>query len=459
MDPVVSKLASGQTPLSGRRIAVVGLGHSGLAAVRLARRLGAQVVGLDSRDTLALPDDLKTDGVQFRLGAHSEGDFAGVDLVVISPGIPPLPLFDALQRGVDGGKPVEVIGEFEFATRQFEHESIVIGGTNGKSTTTTLVARMLEGRIGADGPARVFAGANLGEPTANSVGPDWDFVVYEVSSFQLERAPQFRPRVSVLLNITEDHLDRYPDFAAYAHAKGNAFVNQRPEDTAIVPATDALCLEQARRGKARIVTFGDGGDYRVHADRLVEVATGEGIALSSVPLYGKHNWANLAAAVAAARAVGSDWDSIERGLKRFVPLGHRMHKVREHNGVRYYDDSKGTNVGASVTALLGLVEPRCVLIAGGRDKQGSYEPLVRALATKGRALVVLGEAAELIANAAQGVLPILRAKDMQEAVQLAAGIAQPGDAVLLSPACSSFDMFTGYAERGDVFARAVQALP
>src|SRR6187399_1006192 len=139
MDPVVSKVASGQTPLSGRKVAVVGLGHSGLAAMRLARRLGAEVIGLDSRDTLALPDDLKAAGVEFRLGAHTAGDFAGVDLVVVSPGIPPLPLFDALQRGLDGAAPIEVIGEFEFATRQFEHQSIVIGGTNGKSTTTTLV--------------------------------------------------------------------------------------------------------------------------------------------------------------------------------------------------------------------------------------------------------------------------------------------------------------------------------
>jgi UDP-N-acetylmuramoylalanine--D-glutamate ligase len=445
--------------LSKQTLAVVGLGHSGIAAARLARRLGARVLGFDARERSALPASLEDEGIELRLGPHALQDFAGVELVVVSPGVPPLGVLDELeQRGVNGSAPVEVIGEFEFATRMLGPESIVIGGTNGKSTTTTLVARMLEGQKTPHGTAKVFAGANLGEPTALAVGGDWDFIVFEVSSFQLERAPRFRPRVSVLLNVTEDHLDRYPNFAAYAHAKGNAFVNQTPEDVAVVPAGDALCLEQASRGRGRIVTFGEGGDYTVQGDRLVEAASGEGIALGGVALYGKHNWANLAAAVAAVRAVGADWASLERGLQRFVPLGHRMHRVAQRAGVTYYDDSKGTNVGASVTAVLGLVEPRCVLIAGGRDKHGSYAPLVDALAQKGRALVVLGEAAERIATAAQGVLPVLRARDMQDAVQLAAARAQSGDAVLLSPACSSFDMFSGYAERGDVFARAVHAL-
>jgi UDP-N-acetylmuramoylalanine--D-glutamate ligase len=414
---------------------------------------------LDSRTNFTLPAELAEAGVELRLGEHSLADFAGVDQVVVSPGVPPLPILDELEQGAGERRPVEVIGEFEFATRLLDRECVVIGGTNGKSTTTTLVARMLEGNELPQGPARVFAGANLGEPTANAVGYAWDQVVFEVSSFQLERAPQFRPKVSVLLNITEDHLDRYPNFAAYVHAKGNAFVNQTHDDVAIVPAGDALCLAQARRGCGRIVSFGEAGDYQVQAEHLVELATGEGFPLSTVALYGKHNWANLAAAVAAVRAVGCDWESIVRGLQRFEPLGHRMARVRQRAGVSYYDDSKGTNVGASVTAVRGLVEPRCVLIAGGRDKHGSYQPLVEALAEKGRALVVLGEAAERIADAAVNVVPILRAKDMQEAVQLAASAAQAGDAVLLSPACSSFDMFSGYAERGDVFARAVSALP
>jgi UDP-N-acetylmuramoylalanine--D-glutamate ligase len=175
-------------------------------------------------------------------------------------------------------------------------------------------------------------------------------------------------------------------------------------------------------------------------------------------LYGRHNGLNLAAAIACVRALGLPWETLRMGLERFVPLAHRMQRVRTLDGVTYYDDSKGTNVGASVTAVRGLVEERCVLIAGGRDKHGSYAPLMDALRDKGRALVVLGEAQDKIANAAQGILPVLRATDMPHAVALARSQAKPGDAVLLSPACSSFDMFSGYAERGDVFARAVQAL-
>jgi UDP-N-acetylmuramoylalanine--D-glutamate ligase len=444
---------------SKRTIAVVGLGHSGVAAAALGARLGARVIGLDAKRPEKLPGALLDQRIALKWGAHELQDFAGVDLVIVSPGVPPLPIFEELAaRGPDGNGAIEVIGELEFASRFLDAPCVAIGGTNGKSTTTTLVARMLEARTTPHGPAKVFAGANLGEPSANAVGTDWDFVVFEVSSFQLERAPSYRPKVSVLLNITEDHLDRYPDFAAYAQAKGNAFVNQGPNDVAVVPFGDALCLQQAKRGNGRIVSFGGDGDYAVQGERLVERATGTGVELSGLPLYGKHNWDNLAAAIAAVRAVGTDWEAIRRGLAQFKPLGHRMHRVRQLDGVSYYDDSKGTNVGASVTALLGLPEVKCVLIAGGRDKHGSYAPLIDALRSKGRALIVLGEAAERIQAAAEGVLPVLRANDMQHAVNLARSKAEKGDAVLLSPACSSFDMFSGYAERGDVFTRCVQSL-
>jgi len=264
--------------------------------------------------------------------------------------------------------------------------------------------------------------------------------------------------VSVLLNVTEDHLDRYPSFELYAEAKGNAFVNQEPGNTAVIPFGDAVCEEQARRGRADRVTFGSAGDYAVDGATVTEARTGERFDLGSAKLHGTHNRHNAAAAIAAVRALEAPSDAVALGLRRFEPLPHRMALVGELSGVRFYDDSKGTNVGAAVTALGGLSEQRGVLIAGGRDKQGSYEPLVAALRERGRAVVVLGEAAERIFAAVGGALPVEHASDMNDAVKRAFRLAEQGDAVLLSPACSSFDMFKSYADRGDRFRDAVERL-
>ncbi|MGC4092302.1 MAG: UDP-N-acetylmuramoyl-L-alanine--D-glutamate ligase [Polyangiaceae bacterium] len=279
-----------------------------------------------------------------------------------------------------------------------------------------------------------------------------------MSSFQLERAPSFRPHVSLLLNITEDHLDRYPSFLAYAEAKGNAFVNQTAGDFAIVPSGDVACERQARRGAGRVVTFGEHADYRVEASGVLELVSGERFDLEGSRLFGRHNRDNAAAALGAARAVGVAAEAARRALVEFQPLPHRMALAGEVGGVRFYDDSKGTNVGASVTALRGLSEARGVLIAGGRDKFGSYEPLVDALVERGRAAVLIGEAAERIAEAIGGRVLVGRAETMDQAVEMAHRLAQPGDAVLLSPACSSFDMFKSYADRGQRFVASVARL-
>jgi UDP-N-acetylmuramoylalanine--D-glutamate ligase len=351
-----------------------------------------------------------------------------------------------------------VIGELELAYRLLlgqnaERRIVAVGGTNGKSTTTLLAYEMLGGASGG-----VFVGGNFGTPACDAVFAEHGAHVLEVSSFQLERAPEFRPNVSVLLNITDDHLDRYASFDEYANAKGNAFVNQGERDVAVVPVGDARCFTQARRGRGRIVTFGPGGDYFADESALVEAATGVRLPLGAAKLHGQHNLGNAAAAFATARALGVSLDVIAAGLARFQPLGHRMALAGEVSGVRFYDDSKATNVGAAVTALLGLAEPRAVLIAGGRDKLGSYEPLVSALRQKGRAVVLIGEAAPRIADAVGDTLPVVRASSMADAVERASGLARAGDAVLLSPACSSFDMFKSYADRGDHFVDAVAAL-
>jgi len=434
--------------LARKRVIVVGLGKSGISAARLCQRHGARVLGTDVAPAEKLPKELGALGIELSLGGHAGVDFGAADLIVVSPGVPPLPALGAAEAAG-----VPVIGEMELASRFVRAPVLAVGGTNGKSTTTTLCARMLE----ASG-RRIFAGANLGEPACEAALSEFDVVVFEVSSFQLERAPQFAPRVSVLLNISEDHLDRYASYAEYANAKGNAFVNQRAEDFAVVPEGDAACGAQARRGKGRLVTFGPGGDYALEGREVIERASGERFSLSGVALHGRHNLANAAAAIAAVRALGVGSSPVASGLRTFQPLHHRMALVRELDGVRYYDDSKGTNVGASVTALVGLEEERAVLIAGGRDKLGSYGPLVDALVDKGRAMVVIGEAAERIARAVGDRVPVVSAGSMVEAVEKAASLARAGDAVLLSPACSSYDMFRDYVDRGNQFVAAVKAL-
>jgi UDP-N-acetylmuramoylalanine--D-glutamate ligase len=429
-------------------VIVVGLGRSGIAAVRLLLAKGYSVIGTDSAEPSKLSPELKKLGIPLVLGGHEGVSFEDAQFIVVSPGVPTFP---ALERAE--AKEVEVIGELELAARYVQAPMVAVGGTNGKSTVTTLTALML-----TEGGNRTFSGGNLGTPLCEVVGTEYDALVVEVSSFQLERVRTFKPKVSILLNVTEDHLDRYPSFQAYADAKGNAFALQDLGDFAIIPAGDSICAEQAARGKGFVLSFGDCGDYRVEGRTVIEQETGCAFSLAGSRLFGAHNVTNAAACIAAARKFGVDEESIRRALLRFEPLAHRMAFVREFENVRFYDDSKGTNVGASVTALRGLAEPRGVLIAGGRDKLGSYAPLVEALRLKGRGLVVIGEAADAIAEAARGVLPIERVASMDEAVKTSFQLAQPGDAVLLSPACSSFDMFKSYGERGDRFVQAVMAL-
>jgi UDP-N-acetylmuramoylalanine--D-glutamate ligase len=434
--------------MQGARVIVVGLGKSGISAAKLCLSRGAHVVGTDSAPLEKVSPEARSLGIEIVAGGHAGVPFSESDLVIVSPGVPALP---ELERAEAAG--VEVIGELEFACRSIGAPILAVGGTNGKSTTTTLLAELLT----ASGK-RVFAGGNLGTPAAEAVGHEYDAVVLEVSSFQLERAPSFRPHVSVLLNITEDHLDRYPSFLAYAEAKGNAFVNQTPDDFAIVPSDDVECERQARRGHGRLVHFGPSGDYAVDAHGVVETASGERFDLEASKLFGRHNRENAAAAIAAARALGASLEAARRALVEFTPLAHRMALAGTVRGVRFYDDSKGTNVGAAVTALRGLNETRGVLNAGGRDKLGSYEPLVQALVERGRAAVLIGEAADRIAEAIAGRVRVERAVSMNEAVATAFALAQPGDAVLLSPACSSFDMFKSYADRGQKFVEAVALL-
>jgi len=423
-----------------------------MAAAALCALHGADVRGLDEKPREQLCDQQRElEQLKIELiNELSSESLAGCDLVVVSPGVPRHPVLDELEQGG-----AELVGELELASRFLRAPVVLIGGTNGKSTVTALVGAMLE-RAGK----KVFVGGNYGVPLCEAVAAQPDVCVVEISSFQAERVPTLRARVHALLNVSDDHLDRYDDFDDYARAKGNPFVNMTSEDVAVIPLGDAECAKQAARGAARRVTFSSAGDadVMVAGDAIVDRCSGERYSRASLRLRGRHNLANACAAIAIASAVGAKPDAIREGLADFGGLPHRSELVADIAGVRFYDDSKATNVGAAVAALAGLEEPRAVLIAGGRDKHGSYEPLVDTLRTRGRAVVLIGEAAARIEQAVGDAAPVLHATTMDDAVRVAAAQAERGDAVLLSPACSSFDMFSSFSARGEAFATAVKSL-
>ncbi len=397
----------------------------------------------------AVQSALAAEGVTLSLGGHPAGLFAGAEVVVLSPGVPPLAEVEAAQR-----RGALVVGELELGS-WFAHGPLVaITGTNGKSTVTTLVGEMLVAS-GFD----TFTGGNLGTPLCEAVGsaaltPSGRCVV-EVSSYQLEATTSFRPSVAVWLNLTPDHLDRYPSLAAYGAAKARIFLHQTASDHAVVPGDDPLMVAFARAGAAPVHTYGgEQSPVRLRGDAIVDIHGGT-YPLKTLKLRGSHNVGNAMAAVLAARLVGATPEAIGHVLATFPGLPHRMQEVAEVGGVVWYDDSKATNVGAALKALEGVDRP-VVLIAGGRDKGGSYEPLVQLLRVKGRAVVTLGEAAPLIESSLGTTVPWERATDLDDAVERAGALARSGDCVLLAPACSSLDMFANYAERGRAFAAAVR---
>jgi UDP-N-acetylmuramoylalanine--D-glutamate ligase len=449
--------------LSGKNVVVVGLGASGLAAVRFCAARGARVVANDKRDEATLGAAATTargHGAELRLGSHDDSVFQDADVIVLSPGVPALAAVDAAEA-----KGALVLGEAELALRFCAGRVIGITGTNGKSTVTSLLGEMCEA---AGFPT--FVGGNLGTPLLEAIGTPaaeaGGVIVVELSSFQLERAKKLRCHVAVLLNVTDDHLDRYASFAEYAAAKGRIFLGQEKGDVAIVPDGDELCLALARAGAAEVLTFGGSAGVVREVDGHVRDGRDsfEGIDLDvdELGIRGGHNVLNACAAVLAATALDVTTDVIERVLRTFRGLPHRMVHVRTLDDVDWFDDSKATNVGATLASLDGLASRpgKVVLIAGGVDKGGSYEPVRERLARFGRGLVLIGEARPLIRSACATLpIPILDAESMQSAVELARTLAVPGDAVLLAPACASFDMFQGYAHRGRVFEQHVRELP
>lgn len=446
--------------LRGRTVSVVGLARSGVAACRLLRQVGAAVLASDAKPRAALGREalaLEAEGVRIAAGGHPAEAFGGADLVVVSPGVPAdLPVLEELRAAG-----VPVIGELELAWRAMEAQVIAITGTNGKTTTTALTGALLRGQS-----RPVLVAGNIGTPlSAHALAfPADGIVVAEVSSFQLETAELFHPRVAAVLNLAPDHLDRHGSFARYTEIKARIFANQTEADCAVLNADDPPTARLAERVRGQVVWFSrrrtvphgvfceDGwivARLNGHLEAICPVG--------EVPLRGAHNLENVLAAAACSLWTGIAPEPLRRAIALFRGVEHRIEWVRDLGGVAYYNDSKGTNVASAVRALESFGEP-VILIAGGRGKGQDFAPLGAAARGRVRRAILLGEDREAVRRGLGPEIPAAAAGSMEEAVRLARAAARPGDVVLLSPACASFDMFENFEHRGAAFKRAVQAL-
>ncbi|MHB8771696.1 MAG: UDP-N-acetylmuramoyl-L-alanine--D-glutamate ligase [Syntrophales bacterium] len=446
--------------LTGKTVTVIGVGKTGIATVRFLAARGARIVLTDEKPPATWGDATSALGevqADLRIAPYGTEALAGAELVVPSPGVAPANpiLREALRLGIP------IVSELELAFRFLTTPVVAITGTNGKTTVTTLIGELL-----AAAGNKVFVGGNIGAPLIGYAnGPqDADWAVVEVSSFQLQWTSAFHPRVAVLLNTAPDHVDYHGSFAAYRQAKERIFACQDGDDTAVLNADEESTAPLVGRIAARTEFFSslravEPGMF-IAGENLVRVGpTGgrEQYPRGMIHLPGRHNSENVMAAIIAARACGCTPAEITGAVERFRGIGHRIEYVEERGGVRYYDDSKGTNVAAVVRALESFSAP-VVLLLGGRDKEGDFETLIPLLRQRVKAMVLFGEARGKIDGRIGGVVATTLAATLGEAVEAAGKIAAPGDAVLLSPGCASFDEFTGYKARGEFFQEAVRRL-
>ena len=446
-----------------RPVVVVGLARSGVAAAEFLVRQGAVVVAADRKPEAELSQEalaLRARGVLLELGAHRDSTFTGASLVVVSPGVPwELPQLEAARQAG-----VPVIAEIELAYRHLQGRVAAVTGTKGKSTTTAALGAML---VAAGFDARV--GGNIGTPLVGLVEGSTPATVFavEVSSFQLEGVVRFHPQLAVWLNLSPDHLDRHPSLPAYVAAKARIFERQTAEDWAVVNADDAVVLQAARRAASRKLLVrttgeplgaGDGAFFAAGAARLRLAGSEETLfRRDEVVLPGAHLAGDLLVAAAAARLLGAPQQAIASAVRAFHGVEHVLELVATVNGVAYYNDSKATNVAAARRSLEAFVAP-VVVILGGRYKGGDFAELLPALVKHGRAVLALGEAQDRIVAALAQAPHVERCDSLRTAVTRAGALAKPGDVVLLAPACSSFDMFVDYAERGRAFKDEVRRL-
>jgi UDP-N-acetylmuramoylalanine--D-glutamate ligase len=446
--------------LSGKRVLVVGLGRSGVTSALFVQSRGARVTVSDAKSEDQLREQIPTlldAGIAVETGAHGERTFRNQDLIVVSPGVPvdaePLVQARAL------GQPV--IGEMELASQFLPGPIVAITGSNGKTTATTLV-----GEIIAVSGFKTLVGGNIGTPAislAEQATADTT-IVLEVSSFQLETIRTFRPKVAVVLNVTPDHLDRHRTFAAYVDAKARIFENQQADDFAVLNADDPTCVELAKRTRAQVFWFSrerelESGAFVRHGQvvfrRNGSVQTV--LAVSEIPLKGSHNLENVLAAVCAGALMECAPEKIRSAIANFKAVEHRLEYVATIGGVEYYNDSKATNVDATMKALQSF-PANIHLILGGKDKGSDYTMLNNLLRERVKSVYTIGAAAEKIQSHIKGTTQIISSATIESAVKQAAAVAQPGDVVLLAPACASFDQFQNYEHRGRVFKDLVGQL-
>ena len=441
--------------VSGKRVLVVGAARSGVAAALLLAKRGAIVTLTDAKHQIPQQQQLRGAGIALELGAHWATSFESSDLVVLSPGVP-LDIAEVRRAKAAG---VPVIGELELASRWLRGPIVAITGTKGKSTTTTLVGRMLE-----TAGKRVMVGGNIGYPVSAQVDASTADTVHviEASSFQLETTDTFRPWIAALLNFSPDHLDRHPDEAAYAAAKQRIFANQRPDDWAVVNADSTEATTMATNVRARVVTYGvenQAADVHV-GNGFVWQRTSEGdiplLPIAAVELQGRHMLSNVVAATAISHLAGATNESLARALAGFHGLEHVMEVVATRGGVRFVNDSKATNIDAAARSIESF--SKVIAIIGGKYKGGDFSDLAEPLRAHGRAVVAIGEARPMVKAALKDVVPVIEASSLGEAVRRAWDLAVPDGVVLLAPACSSFDMFADYADRGRQFKEEVRKL-
>ena len=443
--------------VAGKKVVVVGAARSGVAAATLLARRGASVTLTDMRPQIDGDAALRAAGVALELGGHQPATLLAADLIVLSPGVPTAQPQVAAAR--EAGVPV--IGELELASRWLRGRIVAITGTKGKSTTTTLTGRMLEA-----GGYRVLVGGNIGHALSAQVEQSTDDTIHvvEASSFQLESTDTFHPWIAVLLNFSPDHLDRHADVAEYAAAKARIFANQTTSDWTVLNADDEPSQALAQDARSRRLLFTTerklpegvmvAGDAIVRRRGGVDRAL---VPLAAVRLLGRHLLADVAAASAVASLVGVEPEAMTRAVAGFTGLEHALEPLGEIGGIRFVNDSKATNIEAALRAIQSF-DRGLVVILGGRFKGGDFADLRDALTARGALVIAIGEAAPLVHKALAPVLPVHDAQEMSDAVRKAFVLASPGDTVLLAPACSSFDMFRDYAERGRAFKNEVARL-
>lgn len=445
--------------LNGKRALVVGLGKSGVASALFMKAHGARVTVSDTKSGDELRNEIPVlldHGITVETGGHGDRTFRGQDLIVVSPGVPvdAPPLVQARSLGET------VIGEIELAARFLPGPVIAITGSNGKTTTTTLA-----GEIMAAAGFPVLVGGNIGTPAislAERAKSD-TVIVLEVSSFQLETIQTFRPKVAVVLNVTPDHLDRHRTFEIYVDAKARIFENQRESDFAVLNADDLTCVAMAKRTKAQVFWFSrqkevDHGAWVRDGNILFRDGAGqrEILQVSEIPLKGAHNLENVLAAVCAGALMGCAPDKIRQAVHDFKAVEHRLEFVATIGGVDYYNDSKATNVDATIKALESF-PANIHLILGGKDKGSDYTVLNHLIRQRVKRIYTIGAAAAKIESQVKGA-EVVHAETLENAIRKAYAVAKSGDVVLLAPACASFDQFKNYEHRGKVFKEIVRGL-